>query len=80
MQNGKQRKNSGERECEQKLAFAAGQRKYAICKDMDGLDRVRFNGLDIFMLRTPYAKKLPLIAGCLLQENIVNAVFYPPKE
>ncbi len=30
---------------------------YAICKDMDGLDRVRFNGLDIFMLRTPYAKK-----------------------
>ena len=47
---------------------------------MDGLDRVRFNGLDIFMLRTPYAKKLPLIAGCLLQENIVNAVFYPPKE
>ena len=53
---------------------------YAICKDMDGLDRVRFNGLDILMLRTPYAKKLPLIAGCLLQENIVNVVFYPPKE
>ena len=73
-------------------AFAARRKKYsadeyarllklyAICKDMDGLDRVRFNGLDIFMLRTPYAKKLPLIAGCLLQENIVNAVFYPPKE
>lgn len=53
---------------------------YAICKDMDGLDRVRFNGLDIFMLRTAYAKKLPLIAGCLLHENIVNVVFYPPKE
>ena len=73
-------------------AFAARRKKYsadeyarllklyAICKDMDGLDRVRFNGLDIFMLRTPYAKKLPLIAGCLLQENIVNVVFYPPKE
>ena len=73
-------------------AFAAHRKKYsadeyarllklyAICKDMDGLDRVRFNGLDIFMLRTAYAKKLPLIAGCLLHENIVNVVFYPPKE
>ena len=72
-------------------AFAARRKKYsadeyarllklyAICKDMDGLDRVRFNGLDIFMLRTAYAKKLPLIAGCLLHENIVNVVFYPPK-
>ncbi len=34
------------------------------------MDRVRFNGLDIFMLRTAYAKKLPLIAGCLLHENM----------
>lgn len=41
-----------------------------ICKDMDGLDRVRFHGLDFAMLRTDYAKKLPLIAGALLEENI----------
>ena len=37
---------------------------------MDGLDRVRFHGLDFAMLRTDYAKKLPLIAGALLEENI----------
>lgn len=41
-----------------------------ICKDMDGLDRVRFNGLDYRFLRTPFAARLPLIAGCLLKENI----------
>ena len=41
---------------------------YRICKDMDGLDRVRFNGLDYRLLRTEYAKQLPLIAGCLLDE------------
>lgn len=42
-----------------------------ICKDMDGLDRVRFNGLDYRYLRTPFAARLPLIAGCLLKENIL---------
>jgi len=47
---------------------------YRICKDMDGLDRVRFNGLDYRMLRTEYAKRLPLIAGCLVKEDIL-AVF-----
>lgn len=46
------------------------QRLYMICKDMDGLDRVRFNGLDYRMLRTEYARRLPLVAGCLLQEPI----------
>lgn len=45
---------------------------YRICKDMDGLDRVRFNGLDYRMLRTPFAARLPLIAGCLLQEDILG--------
>lgn len=45
---------------------------YNICKDMDGLDRVRFNGLDYRLLRTKYAKRLPLIAGCLLEEDILT--------
>lgn len=43
---------------------------YLICKDMDGLDRVRFNGLDYRVLRTEYARRLPLVAGCLLHEPI----------
>ena len=37
---------------------------------MDGLDRVRFNGLDYRMLRTPYGRRLPLVAGGLLQEKL----------
>ena len=45
---------------------------FYICKDMDGLDRVRFNGLDYRLLRTHYAAKLPLIAGCLLKEDILS--------
>lgn len=45
---------------------------YDICKDMDGLDRVRFNGLDYRLLRTPYARKLPLVAGGLLKEKLVD--------
>lgn len=47
---------------------------YHICKDMDGLDRVRFNGLDYRMLRTEYARRLPLVAGCLLEEKLVEAL------
>lgn len=47
---------------------------YHICKDMDGLDRVRFNGLDYRMLRTAYAKQLPLVAGCLLEESLLEAL------
>jgi len=47
---------------------------YRICKDMDGLDRVRFNGLDYRMLRTKFARKLPLIAGCLLNEDMFGAL------
>lgn len=47
------------------------KRLYDICKDMDGLDRVRFNGLDYRLLRTPYARKLPLVAGGLLKEKLV---------
>ena len=43
------------------------RRLYMICKDMDGLDRVRFNGLDYRMLRTEYARRLPLVGGCLHQ-------------
>lgn len=43
---------------------------YRICKDMDGLDRVRFNGLDYRMLRTTYGRRLPLVAGCLLEEQM----------
>ena len=41
-----------------------------ICKDMDALDRVRFNGLDHRRLRTDFAKKLPLIANCLHEQDI----------
>jgi hypothetical protein len=47
---------------------------YLVCKDMDGLDRVRFNGLDYRMLRTQFALRLPLIPGCLLEENILTAL------
>lgn len=47
---------------------------YRIAKDMDGLDRVRFNGLDFRYLRTPYAKRLPLVAGGLLEEHLLECV------
>lgn len=47
---------------------------YRICKDMDGLDRVRFNGLDYRMLRTEFARRLPLFAGCLLKEDMLTAL------
>ncbi len=47
---------------------------YAIAKDMDGLDRVRFNGLDYRQLRTPFAKRLPLVAGGLLDEKLVEVL------
>lgn len=55
-------------------------RLYLICKDMDGLDRVRFNGLDINQLRTDYAKKLPLVAGRLLAEKIEDFVLGKPMK
>ena len=44
---------------------------YNIFKDADGLDRVRLGlkELNISMLRTEEAKKLPLVANLLL-ENI----------
>lgn len=44
---------------------------YQICKDMDGLDRVRFNGLDYRLLRTEFAHRLPLFASCLLKEDLM---------
>lgn len=47
---------------------------YRIAKDMDGLDRVRFNGLDFRYLRTPYARRLPLVAGGLLEESLLECV------
>ena len=47
---------------------------YQICKDMDGLDRVRFNGLDYRQLRTDYGRRLPLMAGALLKESLVEAL------
>lgn len=47
---------------------------YHICKDMDGLDRVRFNGLDYRQLRTDYGRRLPLVAGALLKESLVKAL------
>ena len=49
-------------------------RLYRIAKDMDGLDRVRFNGLDFRCLRTPYARRLPLVAGGLLEEPLLECV------
>lgn len=45
---------------------------YQIAKDIDGLDRVRFNGLDPRLLRTPFARRLPLISGCLLKEKLAD--------
>lgn len=53
---------------------ARAKKLYAIAKDMDGLDRVRFNGLDYRMLRTEYGKRLPLVAGCLLEEPLLDAL------
>ena len=47
---------------------------YQVCKDMDGLDRIRFNGLDYRRLRTEYGRKLPLVAGCLLDEDLPQAL------
>ena len=47
-------------------------RLYQICKDMDALDRVRFNGLNYQKLRTSYSRQLPLIAGELLKEDIMS--------
>ena len=47
---------------------------YCIAKDMDGLDRVRFNGLDFRPLRTPYARRLPLVAGGLLEEPLLECI------
>ncbi len=47
---------------------------YSIAKDMDALDRVRFNGLDYRLLRTPYARRLPLVAGGLLKENLEDVI------
>ena len=47
---------------------------YHICKDMDGLDRIRFNGLDYRQLRTDYGRRLPLVAGALLKESLVKAL------
>ena len=47
---------------------------YCIAKDMDGLDRVRFNGLDFRQLRTPYARRLPLVAGGLLEEPLLECI------
>ena len=41
---------------------------------MDGLDRVRFNGLDFRQLRTPYARRLPLVAGGLLEEPLLECI------
>ncbi|MCI6435570.1 MAG: hypothetical protein MR828_12600 [Clostridiales bacterium] len=49
-------------------------RLYRIAKGMDGLDRVRFNGLDFRYLRTPYARQLPLVAGGLLEEPLLECV------
>ena len=45
---------------------------YRIANDMDGLDRVRFCGLDYKILRTDYGRQLPLIAGALLKEQLIN--------
>ena len=47
---------------------------YNIAKDMDGLDRVRFNGLDYRYLRTSYARRLPLVAGGLLEEPLLECI------
>lgn len=47
---------------------------YSIAKDMDGLDRVRFNGLDYRMLRTAYGRRLPLVAGGLLEEDGISVL------
>ena len=54
--------------------IARAVKLYRIAKDMDGLDRVRFNGLDFRYLRTPYAKRLPLVAGGLLEEHLLECV------
>lgn len=54
--------------------IARASRLYYIAKDMDGLDRVRFNGLDFRYLRTSYARRLPLVAGGLLEEPLLECI------
>ena len=54
--------------------IARVSRLYRIAKDMDGLDRVRFNGLDFRYLRTSYARRLPLVAGGLLEEPLLECI------
>ena len=54
--------------------IARASKLYRIAKDMDGLDRVRFNGLDFRYLRTPYARRLPLVAGGLLEEPLLECI------
>lgn len=57
--------------------FSAADKKrtcklYAIAKDMDGLDRVCFSSLDYRMLRTQYGRRLSLVAGALLKEQLLE--------
>ena len=47
---------------------------FNVCKDMDGLDRVRLNDLDYRMLRTDFARRLPLITGGLLREDVPKII------
>ena len=47
---------------------------YCIAKNMDSLDRVRFNGMDFRQLRTSYAMRLPLVAGGLLEEPLLECI------
>lgn len=53
---------------------------YEICKDIDGLDRVRFNGLDIEQLRTPYAPEGWLSLRGLFCRRRLNKLWNPSSE
>ena len=45
---------------------------YRICKDMDGLDRVRFGGLDTSQLRTNYAKCMVDTAAIIYRDHLAR--------
>lgn len=45
---------------------------YRICKDMDGLDRVRFGGLDSSQLRTNYAKCMVDTAAVIYRDHLAR--------
>lgn len=50
------------------------KRLLKVCKDMDGLERMRFHDLDLSQLRRPYSKRLPFIAGYITKIGLRDLI------